>query len=29
MNQLSNAGHGSIFESIKKINEQKMDYLSA
>ena len=29
MNQLSNAGHGSIFESIKKINEQRMEYWSA
>ncbi len=29
MNQLSNAGHVSIFESIKKINEQRMEYWSA
>ena len=29
MNQLSNAGHSSIFESVKKINEQKMEYWSA
>ena len=29
MNQLSNTGHGSVFESIKKINEQKMEYWSA
>lgn len=29
MNQLSNAGHRSIFESIKKINEQRMEYWSA
>jgi DNA-damage-inducible protein D len=29
MNQLSNAGHSSVFESIKKINEQKMEYWSA
>ena len=29
MNQLSKAGHSSIFESIKKINEQRMEYWSA
>jgi len=29
MNQLSNTGHSSIFESIKKINEQRMEYWSA
>ena len=29
MNQLSNAGHSSVFESIKKINEQRMEYWSA
>ena len=29
MNQLSNTGHSSVFESIKKINEQKMEYWSA
>ncbi len=29
MNQLSNAGHSSIFESIKKINKQRMEYWSA
>ncbi len=29
MNQLSNAGHNSVFESIKKINEQRMEYWSA
>jgi len=29
MNQLSNAGHSSVFESIKKINKQKMEYWSA
>ena len=28
MNQLSNAGHSSVFESIKKINEQRMEYWS-
>ncbi len=29
MNQLSNPGHSSVFESIKKINEQRMEYWSA
>src|SRR3989338_126440 len=29
MNQLSNAGHSSVFESVKKINEQRMEYWSA
>ncbi len=29
MNQLNAAGHGSVFESIKKINEQRMEYWSA
>lgn len=29
MNRLSNAKHSSVFESIKKINEQKMEYWSA
>ncbi|MHB8155275.1 MAG: DNA damage-inducible protein D [Candidatus Omnitrophota bacterium] len=29
MNQLSHTGHSSVFESIKKINEQKMEYWSA
>ncbi len=29
MNQLSNAAHSSVFESIKKINEQRMEYWSA
>jgi len=29
MNQLNNTRHSSVFESIKKINEQKMEYWSA
>ena len=29
MNQLSNAGHSFVFESVKKINEQRMEYWSA
>ncbi|MFH0764705.1 MAG: DNA damage-inducible protein D [Candidatus Omnitrophota bacterium] len=29
MNQLSNAGHSSVFESMKKINKQGMEYWSA
>ena len=29
MNQLSSARHSSVFESVKKINEQRMEYWSA
>jgi len=29
MNQLNNTGHSSVFESVKKINEQRMEYWSA
>ena len=29
MNQLNNARHSSVFESVKKINEQRMEYWSA